>query len=419
MATISNRFFVTVLEDGITIHGNLMTDKSLTQAWNGAAAIPDWDSTTVQGVLTGTQDQPTLTMSVLEGSSPLTSYDGYSWQYNGETIEFSSTETSFKPYEGSNETLQGYVSTGTYSNMFYKLKDADGVPPRMRIIRSLAWAFNVDNDMITFSGNVASSSGYTVEVSSSLMVRISSITAGSYVGVISFDGGRNCIMSENRYVRANAALYGGPSNNGSAITCYVKWYLNDQPLQVNTTTGATQVTSGSATTVSGSLYIRITESQVTDHAILRADFFTDSSYTTDADRVAQEFAAIDDLQDPEYMYIQTDFGTGAANGNAASLRSGESVTFYTWIGTETDAYPDVEGQTAKPYSGWSFAAKLLSCDGAIITGAIDGIGDPDANGYRAMNTDSTTQKASFTVTAAIAKEKAGKNMTGIILATHA
>ena len=56
MSSISNRFFVTALDDGTTLHGNLASDKSLSQAWSGTSAIPNW---------TIASEQPTIYLTLM------------------------------------------------------------------------------------------------------------------------------------------------------------------------------------------------------------------------------------------------------------------------------------------------------------------------------------------------------------------
>ena len=75
MGNISNRFYVTALEDGTTLHGNLVADKSLTQAWNGTSAVPDW---------TVVANQPTIYLTLLSGATAVQpSADSVQWYYNG------------------------------------------------------------------------------------------------------------------------------------------------------------------------------------------------------------------------------------------------------------------------------------------------------------------------------------------------
>ena len=60
MSQISNRFYVTALDDGTTLHGNLASTKPLSQAWNGSSAVPNW---------TQASEQPVIYLTLLSGGA--------------------------------------------------------------------------------------------------------------------------------------------------------------------------------------------------------------------------------------------------------------------------------------------------------------------------------------------------------------
>ena len=87
MSTVSNRFYVEAIDDGSTLHGQLLSTKALTQAWNGSAAIPDW---------TQAANQPIVFVDLLSGSQKVTPDAGGTWYYNNQEIERLSAEEGGK-----------------------------------------------------------------------------------------------------------------------------------------------------------------------------------------------------------------------------------------------------------------------------------------------------------------------------------
>ena len=127
-------------------------------------------------------------------------------------------------------------------------------------------------------------------------------------------------------------------------------------------------------------------------------------YTKKLEMVATAYASIDDMQDNEFMYIQYN----GANGNAASLRKGGNpATFAIWIGKNND--PTVD--TSFAY----FQVKLLNGSGNVIMTdyTSSGIANPDANGWRNLNVDVATHKASLVISYEIVAANQ-KNITGLL-----
>jgi len=362
MSTISNRFYVTALEDGTTLHGNLASDRTLTQAWNGTSAVPNW---------TDPNEQPTIYLTLLSGATLVAPASGYKWYYNG--TEISDSDSRF----------QKTTKSVTYAEQTVTM-------PALKIVANLASSSNVDVDMITFKGSYIIN-GAGISFSCDAQIRISAITANGNLGVINFLNGIADITEPNQTITMYGILYGGSSGQPvSGVT--TKWYLNDSS------------TPTSGQTISGyTNAYQVGESQVVDHATVRCEFYDASNnllYTA--------YAGIDDMQDPEFMYIQYN----GNNGNAASLRKGETASFQIWVGTREDAAV-LGGASTPKYP--IIKVQLLNGSGNVITdtGLATAIPDPDSNGWRTL--PMSGGKGSITPHYDTVNGK-GKNITGIVIA---
>jgi hypothetical protein len=252
--------------------------------------------------------------------------------------------------------------------------------------------------MITFKGSyVINGSG--VEFACDAQVRISAITANGNLGVINFVNGVSDITEAGQTITMYGRLYNADGQAATDVT--TKWYLND----------SSAPTSGQTISGYANAY-QVGESQVVDHATVRCVFYDASNnllYTA--------YAGIDDMQDPEFMYIQYN----GANGNAASLRKDESVSFSIWVGRRDD--PSVLGGTATPtYS--TYKVKLLDGTGAVIGGSGDsgrsvigsGIPDADSDGYRTLSMSAGVASITIPYSVVNSATYGKKNMTGIVIA---
>lgn len=404
MSTISNRFYVTALEDGTTLHGNLVADKSLAQAYSSSGSVtPNWQNTS-NTVLSAAQ--PTLHLTLLSGNTTVTNsnINAQKWYYNDEEIYFMSTLSSVRIGSSSGTVVTGYWSkdsnSSTTSNYkFFKVATVGGTAvaaPTLRITSNLASSENVDVDTIKFTGEYVINSS-SVAFAATLQVRISAITANGYLGVVSFVDGIADITEDGQSVTMYGMLYDA---TGSEVETYsTRWYVND----------SSSYTAGR--TISGFMNaFQISEDDIVDHAIIRCEFYEGSTF-----RYAT-YVAVDDMQDPEYMYVQYN----GANGNAASLRMNEVAKFTVWVGSRDDA---------SVRSGWSSATykvRLLDGDGATITGTVTGessgsytmpaVDTGDANGYRTILNRVDSYKASFGISYASVVQVGKKNISGTIIA---
>lgn len=359
MSKISNRFFVTAIDDGVTLHGSLTADRTLTQAWTGNTLTPDWSDTNYQ---------PTISLTLNSGVSKVYPSGNYKWQLNGQDISFG----------------EDGVSTGDHDGLFKRFED--GQTPKLKIISNLNSNTNtVDTNTITFIGEYNTGGNADIGFSASILTRISVMNKGGYVGVLEFENGVANITNDNDRVTINAKLYGSGENTEVTASEYtVNWFINDEQK-------ATNVKS-----------LTVLNSQVTDIATIRAEFKGNDNNNL----LYTAFTTVDDLTDPEYMYIQYN----GANGQSATLRKDEDVTFDIWVGKMDN--PEV----ISAYS--NFKIKLLDSNGQVYKNNIDGINDADDDGWRELDTGNFVygNKASITITYDIATQL-GKSLTGIIMAT--
>lgn len=371
METISNKFFVQVIEDGASLHGELRATKSLTQSYSGSACIPDW---------TVSANRPVIYLSLMNGTSYVTPDEGFKWYYNGTEIEFDSNGSSTE------KTYGGYtLSAGTFVKTTYTLSGRS--MPALQIANNLASSSNVDIDVIRFDGQLTLSTN-PISFTSAINVTITSwVEGGGYLGVISFRDGIADIDSTNTSVTCQAELY---NSSGSQVTSGVtyKWYFEgeDDPAQNSTNPNFT-----------------VSDSDVVDYAVVRCEYWMTIDGTDTCVAVAR--VGIDDTQDPEYMWIQYN----GANGNSASLRTGESVVFTAWVGKAGDpSYVNT--------SYTDFKVKLIDSTGTVITASLTPtFEDPDSTGYRTLPVSSN--KTTLTITFDLASTYARKGLTGIILAS--
>lgn len=367
MSTISNKFFVQVIEDGSTLHGELRATKSLTQAVKGGSCVPDW---------TVAANQPIIYVTLQNGSSFVLPDNTYKWFYNGTEIEWTGNTST----DGLFQKVTDYTPTGYSAGQYV---------PAIKIIGNLATANDsVDIDVIRFDGQKTLSTN-PVGFSVSINVTIAEWSESGYLGLIEYTNstgttsGPTDITSDNLTVYLKGTLLNG---DGDAVTCTYKWYLEGD----NTIKGTSQILS-------------VTEAMVTDYAVLRCEFYmTINGVNT---KVYTAYATVDDTQDPEFMWITHN----GQNGSAASLKDGESVTFSIWVGKADDpTYKDTRWST--------FKAKFIDSTGSVIYSAlanfaaISGTGD----GYRTLPVSSNVATAVITYDDVFTKAK--KGLTGYVLA---
>ena len=349
MSTVSNRFYVTAIDDGTTLHGALQSTKPLSQAWTGSAAVPDWANA---------DNRPVIYLTLMEGSSYVLPESVYKWKYNGVEIDFS----------------QGVFEKVTYIPQGYS-----SAVPAIRINQNMASSENVDVDIISFEGSYEMA-GAQVGFSASATIRITTVTSGGLFGIIEFDGEKN-ITEKGQQIRMFGTLFDGSGNEiTSGYTA--AFYLNDENNLIKTTTPLDR-------------FAVVNEGDIVDSAVIICKFtYSENGQTYTA------YDTIDDQQDPEFMYIQYN----GANGNAASLKKGETVTFNIWMGLTNDSAVE---------QGWMFKLKVLNANGEVNAAQFNDIPNADDDGWRALQV--VQGKASVAVSYDTTKAL-GNYMTGLILA---
>lgn len=371
MSEISNRIMVTAIDDGTTLHANLVASGQITQAWNGVSAVPDW---------TVAANQPTLYLTLLSGGTykaPTT----YTWKYNGTALTFNAS-THKDPSGKFMETTQQVGGV----NM-----------PALKIVGNLVSSNNVDLDTITLEGTVEVG-GASLDFNVMQQVRITKINAQGYLGVINFVDGIADITEEGQTLTLYGKLYGGDGQEAQGYT--TNWYLGSS----TTPTPGQTINAGTPTTAYANAY-QVTEANVVDHAVVRCDFIINNEVKYSA------FVGIDDMKDSEFMYIQY----SGANGNSATLHYGQSAVFSIWVGTHDD--PSVLGGASNPAYG-TFKTKIYDGLGNLITGAKGSLPAEGTAGTGLRNLTTSQGKAELTFTYAdVFDANIGKkNMTAVIYA---
>ena len=366
------------MEDNSTLLGQLLPNPTPTQSYKDGTFIPNWE--------TNAASRPIIYLSLQNGASDITPDNGYTWSYNGSVITFSS-ETSTQTIGGT--TYTGYVSTGDTAGKFFKT--TYNGKPALGIIGNLASSQNVDIDVIRFDGQKTLSTN-PIDFSATINITITQWTSGGYLGVLNFPNG-NIITSKGQQLTCSAILY---NDNGVVNNPQYEWYYE----------GDSQLQDTQSSFI-------VEESDITDYAVLRCDFYL----TIDGTRtkVYSAYGSIDDQQDPEFMWIKYN----GANGNSVSLRQNESVTFNICDGTADNSDPITGGDPLSPLYNY-FKVKFLDSEGIVVTSTNSEYNDsafkitPD-NGYRTLPVSNgvATAKVYYDDVVTLCK----KGLTGYVLAS--
>lgn len=384
MSRISNKFFITAIDDGSTIRGILNSNKSLSQAWDGSVATPSWEGSY-------NPESPEITLEVTKnGVAKAPNTDSIKWWYNEAEIKFGGNDVSTEP-----------------SGTFEKLS-----PQKIKIIKNLASADNRDLDIIKVTGTIESN-GSQIPFSASREIKIVSIASGGqgYFGQIEFVNGINNFTNDVENITAFGKLYqnGAPSNMpGSAYS--VDWYVNEEKVTYNELSNRTPRLKST----NGCSGIYINKDDIVDIGSIKAVF------KIDGEIVFTDYAIVDDLTDPEFLWIFNRISSSgnSSSGNVMSLRYNESITFDMWVGKAEDS-------TQKITQYKDFYLLLLDSEGNKITKDISGIPNIQSGGdlpnYRKLvyfedeDEDEKREYASVTINYQTVTS-AGGSITGIILA---
>lgn len=377
MSTVSNRFYVETIDDGSTLHGQLLSTKALTQAWTGSAAVPNW---TVAG------NQPTVYVDLMSGTSKVTPDACGKWYYNNVEIEWNDASATAISTDGRFQKVSNYPTSANPT-------------AAIKIIANLASNSNVNTDSLTYTGSYTLG-GSPIGFSVSTLIRITGVSSAGIFGFIEFVGS-NIVTEKNQVVTMYARLF---SADGDEITATFStaWKMN------NTSIGA-----GGDVTVNGQTYHnakQVNESEITDNSIIECEFTyvvtidgtsTTLTYTT--------FENVDDQTDLEQMYIQYNGG----NDTSATLKRGGSITWNIWMGAQDDPTAD---------TSWTqFYVKLLNADGEVVHNNITGIpseitsGNPH-EGWRPLTWDGSAAHLTLTYDIVHDSSTFKRYLTGIVLA---
>lgn len=396
MSRISNKFFITAIEDGSTIHGILNSTKPLSQSWSGSSAAPDWEIFS---------NRPIVYLSVTKNGSEVDydSIQNIEWYYNGTKLTFDNEDLS------TNSGCVGYFESVQY----FRGEGSDRVTYNgLRICKNLARQGNTDVDIIKVTGSIESN-GSQIPFSASKEVKIVEIQGGGagYFGQILFANDTNIFTNDISAIVAYGVLYKSGDSSPMSINDYeVRWYIN-----------GTRVTNGSNTNLSPRLSgqseqiddknvlinypgIYFGKDDIVDIAVIKAEFLLKGQNNV----VYTAYDVVDDKTDMEYLWITYDND----NGGTISLREGDDVTFNMWVGQLND--PKFK-YTEYKY----FYVLLLDSNGNEIEGEVDEVqnvtNELDIDNYRKIYYDEKKEVASLTIGYKSVSEHGG-SITGIILA---
>lgn len=390
MSSISNKFFITAIEDGTTIHGTLSSTTSLSQSWNGSGCNPNWENSTES-------ERPLIYLNLYKGNAYVGIANIYNqkWYYNkggGEIL------LSFNPNTGlnTNDECSGYFKLVSDYNPHGL------IVPAIRIMKNLASDENLDIDLIRFEGDYKeSASASPINFSTSIQIRLTVVEGQGFFGVINAPQGTD-LTQDQQSITLSGTLY---KANSSVSSYSIKWYVNE--VYKATTTGNNTIT--------------LTRADVTEYALVRAEFYEGEQAAGEVKFT--EFIGIDDVIDDEILYVQYD----GANDNGTSLRTGTFCTVRMWVGRKAD--PSVHKDTQNNVSYPNIAIKLLRADATLNKNSLTqeaGHAIPAAiqsgvyEGYRVLTVPQSGDnlgKATVVFEYPTIKNEFMNSLTGFILAT--
>ena len=389
MGKVSSRFTVTAIHDGSAVNAIMRCDTTLSQMVSqSGACIPDWS-----------QDNPTIWVQTdLAGVPKPPTPASIVWMYNGNAITFDEDNEN-------KSTGTGFVDNQGNPLFQKTTKRVGGIDfPALKILRNLGSAGNTDNDVIACSGSVEDN-GYPLGFTVSLPVRMSTMTGSGFIGQIT---GEQAVTTASPSVILKAKLYNGTE---SVTTFWTKWYDEADGSQIG------QMIASNA---QGVAQLTINASQITDYIVLRCDFFEKQ---TDTSPCCSAFWEVDDETDPERMYISNSAtGNGVNNKSGAFLRQGQSVAFTAWMGSNTSSvaidnryqyfycrlYDHKNEVLTQGGSGTPMGTKALTPSGLF---------DITANDIAVPGLQDSVKGGRVSVTYDYLNEKAGGDLSGIIIAS--
>lgn len=362
MAKVSNKFFITTIQDGQTITVSLISNMKLAQnVSTSGSCIPNWNAGE-----TGAVNPEIYVYSRINGTVKAPTGTG-TWLWNGVPITFDANHKSdVVDASGLPVFEETTVSVGGVSL------------PAIRIIRNLGSAQNnTDNDIISYSGSLeigGVGNAFAVDT----VVRISIIPGGT--GYTAISGGDTEVTSndstDQKYkAKFYAQLYNGTDvvNSGIKAQFFREGIDTTTPFATDTTASATEETTPFGNKIPANSYVgEINASQITDRVVIRCDFLKNDASN---EKLASVWFDIDDKTDPEEMFIVNSTGSTVGQSDI-QLRSGQSVTIKAWMGFSNNMYKRDTSYT-------TFKCMLTNAQGQVIMS-----GNPipsgktvDSNGY--------------------------------------
>lgn len=407
MGYVSNQIFMSAIDDGTTIHGSLVANKSLSQGYNkdNGRFTPDWS----EGA------GPTIYLTLLDGATPIVptgwsaaTQNAVRWDWNNTTLTFDENgySTNAKSTDGHSLFQR---TTYTWSGI---------TMPALKIVYDLALEGSLNNDIIRIQGYVEMS-GDPIPFSAAVTVQLGEISSNGYFGGIDFPDG-SVILSDDQTIRCVANLYSA----GEPVSEYrCSWMFNgDAVTSTNPNDNIYMSSSGSGKTndilhVSGD-----DQGGVFDIATVTCTFQAkDENDATKWVDVLTLTETIDDQGDEELMYVYYTLGGTSAkiNGAPVSLHKGQKVTWDIFIATNTDA-EDIK--TVKKFEFMPKKANgsaMTSSDFTSESGSPLNVAAKWSDGWCDISKTGSGQawtRGGFTCCFADI-HNAGKNISGIVRAT--
>lgn len=407
MTTISSRVMISSIDDGTTLHAQLLSDAPLVQAYSTQGAVPDWSN-----------GGPTVYVDLMSGTGKISATSGQ-WSYQNMVLTFNPTThlSTNTGYEGWFKEITNYTPTGYTSPV-----------PAMQIMVNLATSENVSTTTIAFSGTYSVGNAGNIAFAVQTNVRITGKISAGIWGYVDFvgDADGNRITQDGQIKTMRAVLYGADggeivANATSPNKFTTAWYLNDVSIGSGTTqVAADGVTYYQAMKVAEDASLGSTK-QVEDNAIIKCVF----SYTKDGNTLTYTaYEEVCDDTDSEQIMTRVIIGDGSGTGSTggdSSLRTGQTAIVRAWVAPNSQ----LEGRDTtwqyfyvKLHNGTSDEPILTSVSGfnAVISSTKT---DP-MYGYRPINYDSTQDHewAAFSVDFNTVKTTFSKNFTAYIKASQ-
>lgn len=340
MGKVSNRFFITTIQDGHTITVSLVSNMKLTQTVVNGSCTPNWNAGE-----TGAVTPLIYVYSRLDGVARPPVAGSGTWYWNGTPLTFNAQNKS---------TVTDAAGYPLFEQTAYNSL------PALRIIRNIGSTGNPDNDVISYSGTMELG-GVPQAFSVDTVVRIS-VGAGA---------GYNAIMGGDREVTSATA-----GQTGYTAKVFAQLYSNSSPITTGLTArfyregidGATVVdgwpkTVGAATATdettpfgnlipAGSYAVTVNASEITDRVVIRCDFIKDNEV------IASCWTDVDDRTDPEEMFIVNSTTTTVGQSDI-QLRAGQTVAVKAWMGYSTNMYSRYPGYN-------TFKCQLTDANGKVL-----------------------------------------------------